>query len=127
MMNQVPKVRITSPLISGIVYAAVWLGTGALILSLALHFSGLKESELPQYAYIIHAFSTLAGGFVSGKRAGRSGWYNGFLLGLIYGILVILIGFLAMDTLLTVRSVVMLAMTSASGAIGGMIGVNAKK
>ncbi|GGG20037.1 TIGR04086 family membrane protein [Paenibacillus abyssi] len=126
-IKNVPKVRIASPLLAGIVYAFIWLCGCALVLSLALHFSGLKESELPQYTFFIHALCALAGGFVAGKRSGRKGWYHGGMLGLCYGITLLLVSFLAMDTAISVRSLMLLALTAAAAAIGGMIGINAKK
>ncbi|GLX69505.1 TIGR04086 family membrane protein [Paenibacillus glycanilyticus] len=119
--------RIGSPLIAGVIFSIIWLAIGALLLSFLLYFSGMKENNLPQYSLAVHGFSALAGGFVSGKRSGAKGWYQGALLGLIYGITVLTIGFLAADSGLSAKSAMMLLAAVLAGAFGGMIGVNLKK
>ena len=130
-MNSVKPIvrppRIASPLIAGVIYSIIWLAIGALMLSFLLYFSGMKENNLPQYSLAVHGFSALAGGFVSGKRSGMKGWYYGALLGLIYGITVLTIGFLAANSGLSVKSAAMLLAAILAGAFGGMIGVNLKK
>ncbi|GMK47245.1 TIGR04086 family membrane protein [Paenibacillus glycanilyticus] len=130
-MNSIKSIarppRIGSPLIAGVIYSIIWLAIGALLLSCLLYFSNMKENNLPQYSLAIHGFSALAGGFVSGKRSGMKGWYHGALLGLIYGITVLTIGFLAANSGLSGKSAIMLLAAMLAGAFGGMIGVNLKK
>ncbi|MFC4776493.1 TIGR04086 family membrane protein [Paenibacillus sp. GCM10023252] len=126
--NGIPKSPlIPSPLLAGVVFAAIWLAAGALLLSLMLQYSGMKESSLPTYAMAVHGLSALAGGFVSGKRSGYKGWYYGGMLGGLYGLLILLISFLAVNAGLSTKSIMMLIVAVAAGAVGGMIGVNAKK
>ncbi|WP_336784494.1 TIGR04086 family membrane protein [Paenibacillus sp. MMO-177] len=130
-MNSIKSIarppRIGSPLIAGVMYSIIWLAIGALLLSFLLYFSSMKENNLPQYALTVHGFSALAGGFVSGKRSGMKGWYYGAMLGLIYGITVLTIGFLAANSGLSGKSAIMLLAAMLAGAFGGMIGVNLKK
>ncbi|WP_148505268.1 TIGR04086 family membrane protein [Paenibacillus beijingensis] len=125
--KNVNHVRAGSPLLSGLLYASVWLAAGAVLLSLLLHYGGLKEDGLPAGALGIHGISTLAGGFVSGKRSGFKGWYYGGALGLIYGLLVLIISFLAADAALSSRTALLLLIAALAGSFGGMIGVNWKK
>jgi putative membrane protein (TIGR04086 family) len=126
-MKNVPKVHIASPMLSGLLYAAIWLAIGALVLSVLLRWGNMEENALPLYSLIVHGAAALAGGFVSGRRSGQRGWYYGGLLGLIYGVLVLLIGFLAANAAISPRTLAMLAETLLAGAVGGMIGVNAKR
>lgn len=126
-MKQVHSPKIGSPFLAGLLYSIVWLAIGALLLSLLLHFSSMKENSLPFYSMIVHGFSALAGGFVSGKRSGKKGWYYGGLLGLLYGIIILIISFLAADTGLSLRSLLLLLTAFLTGAIGGMIGVNLRR
>lgn len=105
----------------------IWLAVGALLLSLLLQFSSMKESELPSYALAIHAFASFVGGLTSGRRSEKKGWYNGSLLGLLYGLIVLIISFLASDASLSWYSALLLGAVLAAGAFGGMIGVNLKK
>ncbi|MDQ0090011.1 putative membrane protein (TIGR04086 family) [Paenibacillus anaericanus] len=117
-------VRLTHPTLSGLWYAFLWMMIGALVLSLLLHFSLLEESQLPWCTYVVHSISIVMGGIVSGKRARQKGWYQGALTGLLYGILLLLISFLALDTSLTLSDLALLIPTFVLGALGGVIGVN---
>ncbi len=118
---------ISSPLLAGVLFALIWLGVGALLLSLFLHFSSMKENSLPTYAYMVHAAAALAGGFTAGKRSESKGWYNGTLLGFIYGAIIIIVSFLASNAPLSWHSLLVLGASLLAGAFGGMIGVNVKK
>jgi putative membrane protein (TIGR04086 family) len=127
-VKQAPKPPlIASPLLAGVLFSLIWLAAGALLLSLFLHFSAMTESSLPSYAYIVHAAAALAGGFTAGKRSERKGWYNGTLLGFIYGAIIIIVSFLASNAPLSWHSLFLLGASLLSGAFGGMIGVNLKK
>ncbi|MBW7476246.1 TIGR04086 family membrane protein [Paenibacillus oenotherae] len=126
-MKNVPKVQMTSPILSGILYAAIWLSIGALILSALLRWGSMHENALPAYSLIVHGLAALAGGFIAGKRSGQRGWYYGCLLGFAYGIIVLLISFLANNSGMSGRTLIMLGETLLAGGIGGMFGVNAKR
>ncbi|MFD0588268.1 TIGR04086 family membrane protein [Paenibacillus sp. GCM10027627] len=118
---------IGAPLLAGVVFSLIWLAIGALTLSLLLHFTDMKESNLASSALFIHSLSALAGGFTSGKRSEKKGWYNGGLLGLIYGIIIIIVSFLAANASISWNSVLILGAALLAGAFGGMIGVNLRK
>ncbi|RIX50566.1 TIGR04086 family membrane protein [Paenibacillus nanensis] len=127
-VKQAPKSPIIgSPLLAGVIFSILWLAAGALLLSLLLQFSSMKESELGTYSLIVHGVSALAGGFTAGKRSERKGWYNGGMLGLIYGIMVMIISFLAANAAPTWNSALLLGAALLAGAFGGMIGVNLRR
>ncbi|GAF06751.1 hypothetical protein JCM16418_730 [Paenibacillus pini JCM 16418] len=86
----------------------------------------MREQSLSHYTYVVHALSAFAGGLVSGKRSGKRGWYQGGMTGLIYGFLVIMIGFLALDSSIKTGDLILASLAFASGSIGGMIGVNSR-
>ncbi|GAB6929386.1 hypothetical protein JCM10914A_33690 [Paenibacillus sp. JCM 10914] len=119
--------RITNPILSGLFYSFFWMFIGAFALSLLLWSSGLAEDDLSFYTFLVHAIASLFGGIVSGKRAGSKGWYYGCLTGLLYGVTLLVIGFLALDSSLSLSDLTLLAVVFAAGAIGGMFGVNLKK
>ncbi|BBH19284.1 hypothetical protein Back11_06290 [Paenibacillus baekrokdamisoli] len=125
--NVPAKVQVTTPMLSGILYAAIWLAVGALLLSALLRFGSMQESELPLYSMLVHGLSALAGGYIAGKRSGTKGWYYGGLLGVVYGLLVLLVSFLASNTGISGRTLAMLGETLLAGAFGGIVGVNAKR
>lgn len=118
--------RISNPTLSGLYYSFFWMMVGALILSFLLWSSGMKEQSLSRYIYVVHAVAAAFGGLVSGKRSGRRGWYHGGLTGILYGLMIIIIGFLALDSSLRLGDLLLIAAVIASGAIGGMFGVNLK-
>ncbi|WP_138752374.1 TIGR04086 family membrane protein [Paenibacillus sinopodophylli] len=118
---------IASPLLAGVLFSIIWLAAGALLLSFLLHFTSMKESSLATNALLVHGFASLAGGFTSGRRSENKGWYNGGLLGFIYGAIVIIISFLASDASLSLHSALLLGLSLLAGAFGGIIGVNMKK
>ncbi|HWO53822.1 TIGR04086 family membrane protein [Paenibacillus sp. JTLBN-2024] len=126
MIRRVLSFRIANPILSGLYYSFFWMMLGALVLSLLLWSSGMDEQSLSRYIYVVHAVASLFGGIVAGKRAGKRGWYQGGLTGILYGALIIMIGFLALDSHLQTGDLLLLAAAFASAAIGGMFGVNLK-
>ncbi|GGH29610.1 TIGR04086 family membrane protein [Paenibacillus segetis] len=116
--------HLNHPTLSGLWYAFLWMLIGALVLSLLLQYSLLEEPQLPWSTYLVHAISIVMGGIVSGKRAGQKGWYQGAITGLIYGVLLLLISFLALDTSLTWSDLSLMIPTLILGAFGGVLGVN---
>jgi len=114
-------------LLYGLFAAILWLAAGALLISLLLRYSGLNESSLPAMALTAHAVSALAGGFAAGRRAGQKGWYIGLLLGMVYALTVLAIGFLAADAPIGLESLSLLAAAAGAGTIGGMFGVGTRR
>ncbi|MCC3376935.1 TIGR04086 family membrane protein [Cohnella sp. REN36] len=126
-MNPIPRVsgfRITSPLLSGIVWSIIWLGAGTLLLSLLLYSSSLSESNILPWVYGTHGAASLAGGFTSARRSGKRGWYIGAMTGLLYVVLVILTGFLSQNIDWSSRIPLLAIVALFAGAFGGMLGVN---
>lgn len=121
------SIRLQNPLLSGLNTAFIWMFIGAFILSLFLWLSGLREQDLLFYTYLVHAVSLLFGGFVSGKRASERGWYHGGITGAIYGFLILMIGFLALESAFSLSDLLQWGAAFVLGAIGGMFGVNTGK
>lgn len=127
MMKRTARFHIASPLLSGILYAFIGLGASIFLLSLLLQFSSLQETSLPNLAYAAHGVCSLLGGITAGRRATRRGWYHGGLCGLVYGLVIMMIGFLSLDLTLGSHSFFLLTLALVAGAIGGMTGVNTRK
>lgn len=126
-MNKVSQVRIGSPLLSGLLYAFVFMGIATVVVSLLVMLADQDESALTGYAYGIHAAAILVGSFMSGKRAGFKGWYYGGILGFLYALIVWVVGFLSLDRGIDIRTLLFVAASFLAGAIGGIVGVNARK
>jgi putative membrane protein (TIGR04086 family) len=114
-------------MLSGLLYALIMMVLGTLIVSLLLLWSNVQESSLPTYGKIIHGIAIFVGGWVAGKRSGARGWYFGGVLGLLYALIVWIVGFLAYDNSLNLTSLALLSGSFGTGALGGMLGVNSKK
>ncbi|MEK5239255.1 TIGR04086 family membrane protein [Paenibacillus sp. FSL L8-0470] len=119
--------RITSPVLSGLCRSFLWMLLGAFVLSLLLWGSGLKEQDLTTYTYFVHGIAAAFGGLTAGRRATSKGWYQGSLTGGFYGIIVLLVGFLALDSAPAGIDAVWVMAAAAIGALGGMFGVNLQK
>lgn len=126
-MNRVSQVRMSSPIFTGLVYSLIMMTIGTIVISLILYLTSTQESSLTTLTTIIHGISLFVGGWAAGKRSGTRGWYYGGLLGIIYSIIVFIVGFLAFDSGLNLQSLKLLAIAFVSGAIGGMLGVNTNK
>lgn len=126
-IRRVFSLRITNPVLSGLLYSFMWMFLGAFGLSLILWASNLSEDDLSFYTFLVHGIAAAFGGIVSGKRAGNKGWYYGCLTGLIYGIMLIVIGFLALNSSLSWSDLTLIGAVFVAGSIGGMFGVNLSK
>ncbi|MGC5774301.1 TIGR04086 family membrane protein [Paenibacillus pabuli] len=127
LIRRVVSFRMTNPTLSGLCHAFVWMLLGALILSFFLWMTGMREQDLSLYTYVVHGLSLLVGGFISGKRSGEKGWYHGGITGVIYGLIVLLIGFLALDASFNWKDSLQLASAFLISALGGIFGVNTRR
>lgn len=116
--------RIASPVVSGLYWSGIWLAIGAVILSIMLTGSSVDEVNLLPWVFGVHGCSSLAGGFVAARKAGRKGWYFGLANGLLYALAVLIISFLATDASWTMAVPTLLGVAAIAGAFGGMVGVN---
>ncbi|ETT59014.1 hypothetical protein C173_30126 [Paenibacillus sp. FSL R7-277] len=119
--------KISSPVLSGLIRSFLWMMLGAFILSLLLWGSGLQEQDLTMYTYIVHGVAAAFGGLTAGSRAVRRGWYQGALTGMLYGLAVLLIGFLALDSSPGGMDFLWVLAAAGISALGGIFGVNLQK
>ena len=127
MMGNPNMVKAKSPLFSGLVYAFVFMGICTIVLSLMLWLSSFQEQSLSAAAFVIHGVAVFTGGFTAGRNSLRKGWLNGGMVGLMYTLIIILVGFLGFDSSLNLQSLLLLGICLAAGAVGGMLGVNVRK
>lgn len=125
--GNVNPVRMKPPLLTGLVYAFIFMAICTLVLSFMLWLSDLGEHSLSSAAYVIYGMSVLAGGFVSGRHSLRKGWLNGSFVGLVYATIIILVGFLGFDAKLHLETLFLVLVCLASSAVGGILGVNTRK
>lgn len=127
LMEKGSRFRFSSPLLSGLLASCLTMLIITILSSLIIWMSSAEESSLGTYSFLNYLISMFIGGWTAGKKAGRKGWYYGLLLSGVYCILMWIIGFLALNIHLSLRSFIMLACCMLAGCIGGMLGVNTKK
>jgi len=115
------------PLLAGLAWSFAVLATATLIVSLLLSVTGLKEEALPVYVHFIHGVSVFVGGFAAARRSANKGWYRGGMLGLCYGLAVSLTAWLGFDAVWSLETLAFLVICFAAGALGGMLGINARR
>ena len=120
-------VKVGSPVLRGLMVSLVCMAAATVVASLLIKFTGMKEGSVTTSVYIIHSVSLFIGGWATGLRSGRKGWYYGGMMGILYSVVVILVGFLSYDAAFTTYTLILLALSFAAGALGGMIGVNMRK
>lgn len=111
-------------LMRGLLYSFVSLGILIIVVSLILWLSNMTLQTLSTLMYFLHGACLLVGGFVAGKRILNKGWYYGGMLGMMYCIIIVLIGILGFHSSLNVTTLLLFVLSFSSGALGGMIGVN---
>lgn len=119
--------RPSAPLLNGLLYAYASLLVLVLLGSVTLSVSDWEEGSIDQVVYVFHALSVLIGGLVSGRRKGEKGWAAGILVGVTYFVILVLVGFLGFNAPIGWSSMLTAAICVASGAIGGMLGVNLRR
>jgi putative membrane protein (TIGR04086 family) len=120
-------VHFASPIFSGMFYAFITMAISSLLFSLLLTLTKQSEDSLPFFVYLIHALSIIIGSYVCGKRTDHKGWYHGGILGLVYAVIIILIGFLSFDNGISLHTIFLIIVAYLLGALGGILGVNHKK
>lgn len=118
---------LKSPWIAG--QSTIWLliFIGSFLIACLLRFTSLDAGVLPMMAYSINALAIFLGGLISGKSAGKKGWYYGGFQGIIYTLSLLLIGFLAFDQMIQVNPFLFLICAFGLGALGGIWGEKIKK
>lgn len=108
---------------------AIWLLmlVGSFLVACLLQFTSFDASYLPLSAYILNALALLVGGWITGRKTKRKGWYFGGLQGVIYALCLLIIGFLAFDTMIRIHPFLFIICAFGLSAIGGIFGENTSK
>ncbi|GAA4705396.1 TIGR04086 family membrane protein [Brevibacillus fulvus] len=114
----------STSIVTGLLFTFGLVLVGSLLTAALLSLTDIQERSLPYFTYAINIISLLIGGYVTGRRCGGRGWYYGGLTGLVYFLLVLLIGFLGFDAPVSLITLVYLFAAFLIAAIGGIFGVN---
>ncbi|PTM58328.1 TIGR04086 family membrane protein [Desmospora activa] len=124
ILDGASKPKLNSPLLSGLLIVFAIVLAGSVVTALLLRFTSITESSLPYFTYGINGIALLIGGWCAGRKAKQRGLLYGGLTGVLYVIIVLLIGFLAFDTTMRIQPVLFTICATGLSAIGGIFGVN---
>jgi putative membrane protein (TIGR04086 family) len=113
-----------TPVLQGLIYAFTVAVSALILASLLVTWTSVSESALPTITYIVNLAATLTGAFVAARRSRERGWYYGGLTGLLYSLLITILGFMILSASFSFASLVQIAILSIIGGLGGVIGVN---
>lgn len=114
------------PVIFGVAAGVIATVFMLFLLAFILTLKDLPSSVVSLFSSLSVGFGGLVGGFVSSRKAGRKGLLFGTMTGLFLYILVLCTSLVVSSGGFTVLSLIKLAITVLSAAIGGIIGVNLK-
>ena len=112
----------------GIIISLVFTVFSLIILSIILTYSSIPESIETSSIIIINIISILIGSAFSTLKENSRGMIKGIAVGGIYiGILYISSSIISMKFSINISSLIMIVTSLIAGAIGGVIGINARK
>lgn len=126
------EIRQISPMINTIKGVGIGYAITIIVLiayALLLTYTELTEKNIPIVVMVTAIVSVLVAGYDSAKGNASKGWLWGMAAGLLYAIIIIIVGILSMSgkAVIDASTVGMLVMLIASGGLGGMIGINRNK
>ena len=98
-----------------------------LIFSFVMTMKDIPQGAVPTLTAVSVALGSFAGGFAGAKLHRKAGLATGAIIGLFIYLLLMLVGIAAQRSGIGVSVFIKLAVSLVSGAIGGIIGVNARK
>ncbi|MGD9677276.1 MAG: TIGR04086 family membrane protein [Vulcanibacillus sp.] len=116
--------QTSHPILIGLTYTIVLVIIATFIFAFIIYFTALSDNNISILSLVSTTLSVMIGGFISGKKAGKKGWLYGGTIGFIYAIILGIITFLAFNVNIDLRYLVLLAISTFSGALGGILGVN---
>lgn len=116
-----------APVLQGLIYAFAVAIVAVVLMAMIVTWTSLPEAKLPIVTYGINLISVLTGAYMAARRAGEKGWYYGGLTGFFYTISVTILGLLLVSASFTLHNLFQIALLSAIGSLGGVVGVNVRR
>jgi len=98
-----------------------------LIISLLHYFNVLGNGIIDYLTLFIAAISMLIGGIYIGSKTTKKGWLEGLKIGLIVIIIFFIIGYLAFDEGVIIKTLIYYFILLISSVLGSMIGINKRR
>lgn len=119
--------RIARPIVIGACVGAISCLLVLLVMAAVMAAQNIPKAAVTPMAIVSAAFGSFIGGIVSAKISGEKGLLYGAGAGLLLYVVVIIAGFAVLQDVRGTTILVKLAVMVASGAVGGIIGVNLKR
>lgn len=117
-----------SSLAKGTVFAYFITLVVFIIYGALLTYTNMTEENLQMVVMITTVFSVLVSGFISARGVSSKGLLFGMLAGLVYAIIMIMIGFCVLPVInFSFKLLMIFILSICSGGVGGIIGINLKR
>lgn len=98
------------------------------VFALLLTYTSMPDSIISTVVFITMIFAIMLSGFVMARKATSRGWLNGALGGMLYVLILYILGAMFVTGLVFDKHVVLLLIIGfLSGAFGGIVGINMKR
>lgn len=115
-------------LIGGVAIAYAITCIVLIVYALLLTYTSVSEKNMSLVVILATIISVAIAGFDTARCAKEKGWFWGLIAGFIYAVILIIISAIVSKTsIASVGTLTILIISLASGAIGGMLGINSKK
>ncbi|MDP3486461.1 MAG: TIGR04086 family membrane protein [Bacillota bacterium] len=120
--NQVEGPRIhPTAILRGTLSAFVLSFALFAIVSILFAYTALPDAFMPLIATFAGVFSVVWGGFAVGRKATHGALLNGSIVGLLYGLVVLMLGILVLSEPLGAQVLWRMGGAIVCGAVGGLI------
>ncbi len=115
---------IFSSVLRGLLVSLILLLVGSLLVGIIVNFTNIANLSFNKILFLINYLSIFIGGIVAAYSAKGRGWLNGGLVGLIYMLIIILLGSIWNPIIFSFSLLSRVMIGCLVSAVGGMIGVN---
>ncbi len=126
--NQAEKyTKGAKKLLKGIVMSYLLTFIMLFIFSILITYTSLSESFADIIVTCATYISTAACGFFAASNTSKKGWLTGSIAGLAYILILFVIALLKGNYVVGTGTIICLIISALTGALGGIIGINAKR
>lgn len=113
------KATVFSYLLTAIVFV---------VYGILLTYTETTEENIQIVVMMTTVISVLIGGIIASKGVNSKGLLFGMLVGIVYSIIMIMVGLCVLPVLkITYKMIMIVILSISAGGIGGIIGINTKK
>lgn len=97
------------------------------IFTILNYFNIMSYKVLNVMKYIVLIVSIFVGGFIFGKNSNNKGWLEGLKFGLIIVVILLLFNYLVFNMPFTIKALIYYGTVLATSILGSVLGINKKK